>query len=601
MKYLFVYPPSMLNLAPIIGIPQLIGILEANGVSSKMYDLNADFATNYLNKEFFLKFAANYDYMYGEDFISTIPLDFRDRIVDNKPSKIEVERYSSYFSHRIGFANYVLRNKSLFYNLILAPFAINVMAEVLSRTSFLSTKLYEGLFPGVREYFSFDEKSTRAIDVDFIRYYVTSKANVYKEYFDKKVDELVEESPDCIGVSINTHEQFLPGLTVAYLLKQTCSDIHINIGGAFFSYFHKHFDNLHDVINTFCDSISIGSSDNTVIELIKFLNGEQSIENVPNLLYLDCGSLKQTKKDLGMNLSQYPIASFSGYQRSDYIAPEYILPIQATVSCYWGRCKFCNCSRDRQFQTKSVDKFVEEIEYLSKKYSTKFFYMWDNAFHPEFISDVADLLIKKRLNIKYSFYARLEKEFDKKLLKKLKKSGCTRINWGLDSASERMIELIDKGIDVKEAAKIIRNSSKSGISNLVCLIIGYPTQNDKDLVEDLAFFKENYKYIDKVSTSQAMLILDGSRFAENKKEVVQQIVLSSDERQKHYDKIEKLCADNLSYWDNMATFSLLYSSRYNSRLLKKLNSFIIKITKNKFIPRTIIRFHSFLRNIKLSR
>lgn len=64
------------------------------------------------------------------------------------------------------------------------------------------------------------------------------------------------------------------------------------------------------------------------------------------------------------------------------------------------------------------------IEHLLKKYNAKYFCSRDNTFFPKYIEKAADILIKKKLDTKYIFYARQEKEFDVNLLSKIRKSCC---------------------------------------------------------------------------------------------------------------------------------------------------------------------------------
>ena len=111
-------------------------------------------------------------------------------------------------------------------------------------------------------------------------------------------------------------------------------------------------------------------------------------------------------------------------KEEDFPLPELVFPVQASTSCYWRKCIFCDCSASEQGYTiKTVPRLVDEIEFLKKKYKTKYFYFWDNALHPNYLNKLADELQKRKINIIFSIYARFEPEFNLQLLKKLRKAG----------------------------------------------------------------------------------------------------------------------------------------------------------------------------------
>lgn len=407
-------------------------------------------------------------------------------------------------------------------------------------------------------------ENAASVKIEDLLFLFNSHLNVLKEFYEEKVKEIINKKPDIIGIQITLERDFLSALFLAYMIKKQDKDIHINIGGNFIEESYKEIGNLNEFFGIFFDSISIGNSTEIVKELVKYVNDEINIDEIDNILYLKNGQIGYNKKSVRESINNLPFQSFTGYRKEDYLLPELILPVRAskTNSCYWGKCIYCSCSDSKAiFKLKSAEKFVSEIEYLSAKYNTKYFAFWDNSMHPKYIEKVADMLIEKKLNIKYTMFARLENGFNQELMKKLKKSGCIVIRWGLDSASNRMLEYINKGINIDTAKRILKYSEKAGIFNSIYFIFGFPTETISDMEEALKFIKENIKNIDEVMTIDKLLFLEGAVIKQNE-EYYRKLINSTLEYKKAKKRIINEIREITLFYDELPLWSYLYLSLY---------------------------------------
>ncbi len=536
-------PYSSFFPAPLIGIPHLLGILDSNKIQNELIDINAHY----------------YKYLFSQTGISDLIRFFNHiaNIYENKNPKLlkqdkkltEILKDNNYRSHnnflyyikqRIDFCTYVLKSKNLFYNISLATHCRENLDKLADTAYAVHYKLIDALMPGILQYRTFFNEEKFKIDVNLLQEYFDSDFFVFKDFYQKKADEILSKNPNMISISINHQLQTVSGLYLCYLLKKK-SNVHINIGGFFFSQFYKIIENLAEVINTFCNSISVENNTGTITELADYVNNKINLCDIGNIIYVD----KKTKK-LRINLSEnkikfkdFPFQSFEGFEKSNYIHSELVLPIQVSRSCYWKKCIFCGCA-DTVYEIKPLNKIIDEIEYLSSKYGTKYFYFWDNALHPKTLEKLADILIKKKLNIKYSVFARFEQEFSLKLLKKIHKSGCQHINWGLDSANEKILKIINKGITLQNAERIIKESNKAGIFNTVYLILGHPEETIDDLEKDYQFVKRNNKYMNCIIISPSVLFFEGSIIYKEREKYRSQIVTTPEEREIYLKKMMQL-------------------------------------------------------------
>ena len=235
----------------------------------------------------------------------------------------------------------------------------------------------------------------------------------------------------------------------------------------------------------------------------------------------------------------------------------------------------------------------DEIKLLSEKYNTKYFYFWDNSMSPHFFGEFADLLIKNKLKIKYSGYARFEKQFTYDLLKKIKKSGCMKISWGLDSGSEEMLKYINKGITLPVAREILKSSAKAGIINQIYLIFGYPTENDGHLEQSYNFVEQNKKFIDNIIISHKVLYFKGSSFYESDRN---NCLPETEVTGRGYDiinkKIEKLYRINSKFYQELGTYNLLYFNKFNKAMLNLYSLFFsLDFGLSRYIGKRIIEHY----------
>jgi hypothetical protein len=88
---------------------------------------------------------------------------------------------------------------------------------------------------------------------------------------------------------------------------------------------------------------------------------------------------------------------------------------------------------------------------------------------------------------------RFEKSFSKDLCHLLKASGCIAVSGGLEVASDRLLELIDKGVTVEQVAKVTRNFTEAGVMVHAYLMYGYPTQTVQETVDSLEMVRQLFE------------------------------------------------------------------------------------------------------------
>jgi len=298
--------------------------------------------------------------------------------------------------------------------------------------------------------------------------------------------DIEKENPDTIGFSILTTEQIPYTLALAKKLKQDLNP-KIIIGGATVRLFPEKF-----LRYDFIDFIIKGDGEIALKEIVE----EKNIENTKNILYKKDDKIMNNKEE-NIDINNTPLPDFSDFDLDDYFCPKRVLTTLTSRGCYWKRCSFC-ADYDAlcmQYRPKDINKLIEELKLLKEKYKTDYFYFADEMISPLMFRKISDALIKEDLNIKYYTQAR-PKDFPQELLKKMKDAGCTSIMWGVESASQRILNLINKGTNIEEIQNILEQSHQAGIKNAVYAFGGFPTETEEEYNQTMDWLKKNKEYID---------------------------------------------------------------------------------------------------------
>ncbi|WPO81063.1 B12-binding domain-containing radical SAM protein [Chryseobacterium sp. JJR-5R] len=163
--------------------------------------------------------------------------------------------------------------------------------------------------------------------------------------------------------------------------------------------------------------------------------------------------------------------------------------------CYWGKCTFCDISLDyiKIYEPISAKILVDRMEELIKATGENGFHFVDEAAPPALMREVALEILRRNLIVTWWTNIRFEKSFTRDLCFLLKLSGCVAVSGGLEVASDRLLNLIDKGISVEQVAKVTRNFTEAGIMIHAYLMYGYPTQTIQETVDSLEMVRQMFE------------------------------------------------------------------------------------------------------------
>ncbi len=163
--------------------------------------------------------------------------------------------------------------------------------------------------------------------------------------------------------------------------------------------------------------------------------------------------------------------------------------------CYWGKCTFCDVSLDyiKIYEPIAAKILVDRMEELMAQTGETGFHFVDEAAPPALMREVALEILKRKLVVSWWTNIRFEKSFTKDLCILLKASGCIAVSGGLEVASDRLLELIKKGVTVEQVAKVTHYFTEAGIMVHAYLMYGYPTQTVQETIDSLEMVRQLFQ------------------------------------------------------------------------------------------------------------
>lgn len=500
--------------------PHLVGpvihsILKNNGHDTQLRDLNVEFYNTVLTPQYMYEAvqSAFSDYRTNaETFFRACP---HEANLKEHPKEFQTQyqRYREIYKmaerdeyrdviRQIESATAIYKDKRVFYDPGRVDAAMNIINKacgILSSIHYPSSVYF--LTPNVKIYYSVESLREDCENC---------KGNIFRSFFEAKIDDLLKDNPQFIGISIGDYSQLLPGLTLAMILKKA-TNAHICIGGNLFGRYTDVLVNTPEFFRLFADSVILNEGERPILELIKHLEGKVGIEQVSNLIYL------ATEGKIAINDEEPPIPvdglyppEFSDLQMKNYFLPEAIFNIQASRSCYWRKCVFCTHHAGSRYAIKSVPKIIAEIKALQEAHEARYFHFVDEAVSPAYLRQLSEAIIAEGLDINFYVYGRFEKAFNEDLFRLAHQAGLRMVLWGFESANERIYTLMNKGpvAGKQERLEILKSAYAAGVWNFLFLMFNFPTESLGEAKETVDFVRDNRHMVSHGTGSTFMLVGD---------------------------------------------------------------------------------------------
>ena len=329
--------------------------------------------------------------------------------------------------------------------------------------------------------------------------------NVYLEILNEKIHLF---KPKLVGFSVPFPGNLYAAFRCAKWLKSNHPEIKVMMGGGFPN---TELRSLKDPrVFDYFDFITLDDGERPVENIIQYLNNKIPVTELKRTFIRENNEVTYTNADTSKDYKQTEIGTpdYSGLPLDKYIsALEIANPMHRLWSdgrwnkltmahgCYWGKCTFCDISLDyiKIYEPVAASMICDRMEALINDTGENGFHFVDEAAPPSLMKALALEIIKRKLVVTWWTNIRFEKSFTRDLCILLRTSGCIAVSGGLEVASDRLLELIEKGITVAQVAKVNQHFTDAGIMVHAYLMYGFPTQTDQETVDSLEMVRQLFK------------------------------------------------------------------------------------------------------------
>lgn len=310
----------------------------------------------------------------------------------------------------------------------------------------------------------------------------------------KRIKELIPNPQSIIGIS--SYSNFLGVISqFAKEIKKELPDIPIIIGGGGITAQPREVMQKYPEF----DIGVMGEGEETLVELVG-ANGCSTLQSVKGIIYRENGNIIQTeKRPFIENLDKLPLPAF---ELLPYLPKYYSPPLDSlnrlpassliTSRGCPGKCIFCNKTLFGNItRSHSASYTLEMIKILKHSFKIKeIFFQDDTIFvHKNALRGLCEKIIKEKINITWCCYGRVDM-VDKDILHIMKKAGCWQISYGIETASDEILNFTKKNTSQQMIKHSINLTHSCGIKAKGLFMLGNFLETEDTIKNTTKLIKE---------------------------------------------------------------------------------------------------------------
>lgn len=300
-------------------------------------------------------------------------------------------------------------------------------------------------------------------------------------------NELKEFSPDFVGIT-STTPLIKKVYKIAAIVKKVNREIVIVAGG-------PHPSALPEDVLTESeiDCVIKGEGD----FILKMIAEKGLSPSIPNIFYKKDGEVikSEIQDDFIKDLDSLPFPAYELFDIKSYYQPVISSKkaplgyLETSRGCY-SKCIFCNKNiHGYKVRMKSLTKVVDEMERMLK-IGFKEIHIIDDIFTADMkrAYNICEEILRRGL--KFPWYPRGGIRVDRvslELLRIMKRAGCYRVPFGIESGSQRILDVINKKITLEQAERAVSLAKEAGLEIECYFMLGHPTETEEDIKKSLDF------------------------------------------------------------------------------------------------------------------
>lgn len=306
--------------------------------------------------------------------------------------------------------------------------------------------------------------------------------------------------PTLVALTVPFPGNLYGAFRLAHSIKSRRPDIAIALGGG---YVNTELRRLSDPrVFDYVDYITLDDGERPLLSLIEHLKGTRPRHQLSRTFYRNKDHVvfanDATVREFSMGEVGFP--TYHGLALDRYFTildstnPMHRLwseghwnKLTVAHGCYWKQCTFCDVGLNyiSRYEVTPTDRLIQQIGQLIAETGCRGFHFVDEAAPPAALKSLALALLERGMTISWWGNIRFEEAFSPDLCRLLAASGCIAMTAGLEAASDRLLEMIKKGITVDQTALVAAAFKDAGILIHAYLMYGCPSETLQETIDSL--------------------------------------------------------------------------------------------------------------------
>ncbi len=301
--------------------------------------------------------------------------------------------------------------------------------------------------------------------------------------------EIIKKQPDVVGVTAMTFT-ILDVIALAKLVKQINPEIKIIVGGPHALIYPEETMAIKEI-----DYLIMGEGEMVIKDLLNNLGNYPELKKIRGIAFRENGQIITTgRTDFISDLDSLP---FPARRLTPYKKYFSVVSSNAPVTTMFSsrgcpyKCLFCDRPQvGKNFRARSAKNVVDEMAECAKL-GIKEIFFYDDTFAADRqrVLDICSEIKRRKITIAWDIRTRVN-TVDEELLGAIKDAGCQRIHYGVEAGTQKILNVLRKGITLEQAEKAFFLTKKADIETAAYFMIGSPTETRQDIQETIKFMKK---------------------------------------------------------------------------------------------------------------
>lgn len=302
---------------------------------------------------------------------------------------------------------------------------------------------------------------------------------------------LLRDRPRIVVMEVST-PSIQQDYSAALFIKERLKDVAIVFVGPHVTALPK-----ETLMNYPVDYLCIGEYEFTLLELSRAILEGRDKSSILGIAYRENSQVVTTPQRPLKPFDELPMPLYEQMPLDKYYDPITRQRVCVAVRTIRGcpfRCTFCVAPQvmyNRTVRYKSPEKVVDEIEYLKKHFGVKEIFFDDETFtiNKKHVLGICNELKNRNIHVEWSCFGRCNL-VDEALLREMKAAGCYMIRYGVESAEQKILDGIQKGMKVEDIVKAFSLTKKVGMKTHATVLLGYLGETKESMAKTLKFVKD---------------------------------------------------------------------------------------------------------------